>query len=85
MLDLSLQPHENNHIEICLTARCCTGDITIVLETKLDLRDGAAWSQLDKAIGKLEGGEDEEESDSEEDIPDSGISFLAPCPLIPSL
>jgi hypothetical protein len=28
-----------------------------VIETKLDLRDGVAWSQFDKAINKLEGGE----------------------------
>ena len=38
-------------------AHVSTGDITVVIETKLDLRDGAAWSQFDKAINRLEGGE----------------------------
>ena len=34
------------------------GDITVVIETKLDVRDGAAWSQLDKAISRFAGPED---------------------------
>ena len=52
------------------------GEITVVIETKLDVRDGMAWSQLDKAIGRLEGSnagdqrEDQlnQDSDSETEI-----------------
>lgn len=34
----------------------CPGDISLVIEAKVDLRDGAAWSQFDRAINRLEGG-----------------------------
>ena len=53
------------------------GDITVVIETKLDVRDGAAWSQFDKAIHKLEGGLEDsggdvaESMDSDEELPAS--------------
>ena len=64
------------------------GDITVILETKLDVRDGVAWSQFDKAINRLEGGAEgpagaaaaaaaQENGgaspvDSEDDLPESG-------------
>ena len=62
------------------------GDITVILETKLDVRDGAAWSQFDKAINRLEGGAEvpagaaaatqenggPSPGDSEDDLPDAG-------------
>jgi len=31
------------------------GDITVVLEVKVDLRDGAAWGTLDRVITRFEG------------------------------
>lgn len=34
------------------------GEITAIIDTKLDVRDGTAWSQFDKAINRLEGGPD---------------------------
>ena len=43
------------------------------------MRDGAAWSQFDKALERLEGGAEEEEiddalvGDSDEDVTDLGI------------
>lgn len=55
------------------------GDIEIILETKLDVRDGQAWSQIDKALDRLEGGGGEETmeesclGDSDEDAADAGV------------
>lgn len=51
------------------------GDITVVIETKLDVRDGEAWSRLGKAIHQIEGGQapghsdDDTGSDSETERP----------------
>lgn len=33
-----------------------TGDIKLVLAAKVDVRDGLAWSSLDKYIKNIEGG-----------------------------
>jgi len=76
-------PHEPNPIGVCFA-----GDITVVIETKLDLRDGAAWSQIDKAINRLEGGEGAENGeeggelrgDSQNEISDPGFSSPPPPP-----
>ena len=34
-----------------------------MLETKLDVRDGMAWTQFDKALERLEGGVETDEVD----------------------
>lgn len=54
-----------------------------MLETKLDVRDGMAWSQFDKALEKLEGGMDADEAeeavagDSDEEIPEAGAFHIS--------
>lgn len=49
----------------------CAGGITVVIETKLDVRDGAAWTQFDRAIHRLEGG-------AEEGGPDAAVGQQSP-------
>ena len=34
---------------------CCAGDIKLVIAAKVDVRDGLAWSSLDKYIKNIEG------------------------------
>lgn len=59
------------------------GAITVVIETKLDVRDGAAWLQIDKAIHRLEGGPEDsgldapEAADSDDELP-SSMTSLSP-------
>ena len=34
---------------------CCAGDIKLIIAAKVDVRDGVAWSSLDKYIKNIEG------------------------------
>ena len=57
----------NRHINVCsycITCQFlanalhahCAGDIKLVISAKVDVRDGVAWSSLDKYIKNIEGG-----------------------------
>ena len=54
-----------------------------MLETKLDVRDGMAWSQFDKALERLQGGVENDEveetiaGDSDEELTEAGRSFCS--------